>query len=606
MKSNLKVQRIACLPTVLINKIAAGEVIEAPYSVIKEVVENALDAGAQSIRIETRAAGMQQIRIEDNGCGIHKKDLKLSVERHATSKISSLDDLDSVLSFGFRGEALASIASVSRLTIQSKIIPNDSGYMLECRGGDILNLEEVVCKNGTKITIEELFYATPARRKYIKSERSENIRNAKEIQKIALAHPQKRFVYIRDGKEKFDFYKADNLLERITQVYNKQLQDNLLEIDYEENGMRLSGYISNEKYFRANRDGQYLYINSRPVEIKNFSWYIKKAYGELLAHKAQPMYFLFLELDPGRVDINVHPQKREVRLLDERLLHNLVMHALEPVLRPIDPLGFIFAQNKSGHVPLLSHSVENHTEPMFAKPFQSQTQWPVGNPELSSGIRSGSSDISGSINETNQNQYHHKKSAEEIRASFVPTRHFGTIFGTYILAQGEDGLYIVDQHTAHERVNYEKKRKELQEDKDSRQILLTPVVIELSGDEKEEILSRSVTLASCGFVVDDYGPCTIAIREVPTYIDPGSESSTLLHLMHRIAEGETGISLYDDYAALKSCKASIRKNDHVDGAVISSILMELASCENPSRCPHGRPTMIKITQNELDKMFHRV
>ncbi|MEQ9365781.1 MAG: DNA mismatch repair endonuclease MutL [Leptospirales bacterium] len=646
MSASIKSPRIHRLAPVLVDKIAAGEVIEGPHSVLKELIENSLDAGATRLRLETKAGGMESILVEDDGIGIHPDDLKASVQRHATSKIVELEDLDDIDTFGFRGEALASIASIAHLEIRSRraLDPENSGEStgpgarIECRGGELVHTEAVACNPGTTIRVSELFYATPARRKFVKAERTENARNHQAILRLALANPHVRFEYIRDGKEYFNL-PPQELPERVAQVYRSQIGKHLVEVEGESGGLRLRGFLTDEGFFRANRDGQYQYINNRYVEIKNFSYFVKKAYGELLPPGSHPYFFLFLDIDPQRVDVNVHPAKREVRLLDESLLHSLIVKSVSRVLRPQSPLNFAryasdaFAQGRApkpananqlfGGAARLIHD----QDVLLARPEAPRPVFEIDPSDLAAtraargpgdassasaeqgygrvGSANGSLSGDAAENSPDGRVGAHGENDPDRRHEFLPRRHFGVLYGTYILAEGDDGLYIIDQHTAHERINYEKMRRKLEAMRGQRQALLHPIPVDCLPDELTAVLGAREELLESGFLIEEFGPTSYIVREIPPYLEPGSETELVLHLIHRVLEGEEQVRLYDEYAAMKACKASIKRNDHVSGEVLSEILKELAACENPSRCPHGRPTMLRISPAELDRMFHR-
>ncbi len=618
MTASTNSKRIQRLPPVLVDRIAAGEVIDAPYSVIKELAENSLDAGATRIVVETRSAGAELILVEDNGAGIHAEDLPASLERHATSKISTLEDLETILSFGFRGEALAAIASVSHLEIRSRRADVKLGALIESRGGEISRNESVACNQGTTIQVRDLFYATPARRKHLKSERTENIRIYQQIVRLALARPDVHFIYKRDDKEFLNLPAVADLRDRIAAVYQSKLERYLQPVEAESSGLRLRGYVAGPEYHRANRDGQFQFINGRSVEIRNFSYLVRKAYGELLPPGAHPYFFLFLEIDPARVDVNVHPAKREVRLLDESLLHGLVVNSIARVLRPDSPLAFS-GFSSLDHAPRMRHGyapAQSDQSTLIERPFAGvstafEIHAPSGREPTSRAFPPGQApDEFGEIFEAavgDESRLHDSTGAEQAgRArAFLPRRHFGVIFGAYILAEGDDGLYIIDQHTAHERINYEKMRRKMEALRGQRQPLLHPFTIDCLPDELRSILERRDELLESGFLIEEFGPRSYIVREAPGYLEPGGEQEAMVHLIHRILEGETGVRLYDEYAAMKACKASIKRNDYVSGPVLSDILQELAACENPSRCPHGRPTMIKITPDELDRLFYR-
>ena len=640
--------RICSLSPILIDKISAGEVIEGPFSIIKELIENSLDAEANSIRIQTKAAGKEEIIIEDNGIGIHPEDMEDSITRHTTSKITVLEDLEQLYSYGFRGEALAAIASVSHLQIKSYRQGQDIARQLNCRGGKLLSNDSISHTKGTTITVSNLFYSTPARRKYLKADRTENAKNHKEIIKLALALPNISFTYFREGKE-FAAYPAEQTLpERISIIFDKQLAPHLLEVKAEYMGLELSGYISSPEYFRANRDGQFSFVNKRPVEIKNLSFFVRKAYEELLGPNMQPYFFLYLNLDPARLDANVHPQKKEIRLLDQGLLHNLVFDSLTKVLRPRTPLNLNHIHRKpdldkprqkaSSTAPTALPFSENlQVSPGYILSFHqglANTAKDTTNlqPQTESGLLQDTTPQDNTIKQEHYSFNAKRKSSQpiseketansknfqtptknsvlhkpkELQPVFSFQRHFGTILSTYVLAEGNDSLYIIDQHTAHERVNYEQNLNQLAALSNERQALLDPIPVNCLPDELERIIAHQKQLLANGFLVEPAGQKSYLIREIPPYVHPGTELDILLHLLHRVFEGESNLTLYKDYAAMKACKASIKKNDAISGELLGEILQALPKCKEPGRCPHGRPTMVQISRKELDRMFQRI
>ncbi len=590
--SNISQARIRLLPPVLVDRIAAGEVVDGPYSVVKELIENSIDSGARRLHIETVAAGMDRIVVSDNGTGISFDELPLSLERHATSKIESLEDIESIASFGFRGEALASISSVSHLTVVSTREGSTEGGRIVSRGGRIEQHERVAATEGTTVTVSELFYAVPARRKFARSERIENARIYREILKVAFAHPDLDLVYLRDGRELLRLRADEDLRERAAHVFRAGMEERLIAVSGTAGPFRLRGYVGDEHTHRTNRDGIFTYVNGRCVEIQNLPYLVRKAYGELLPHGAHPYAFLFLELDPRDVDVNVHPAKREVRFRDASALHSLVLRSVFEALRPGEPVAF--------------PSSAARTAPASAERLPLSAMAPAPTSATLHETEAGPVLFSAPVGEP-QGPFEIRGDADDRRVSraFVPIRHFGVVFGTYILAEGEDGFYFIDQHTAHERVNYERVRARLGELKDRRQPLLEPIVVECLPDELTHVVEESARLLEAGFCVEEFGPRAYAIREVPAYLEPGTESEALAHVIQRLADGESVVRVYDDLAAMKACKASIKRNDHVSGPTITEILLQLAACEDPSRCPHGRPTLIRLSRSELDRMFHR-
>jgi DNA mismatch repair protein MutL len=579
--------KIRQLDPVLIDKIAAGEVIDGPYSIVKELLENSIDAGATVIKVYTLGAGMDGIIIEDNGEGIFYQDLPLSISRHATSKIETLDDIENIGSFGFRGEALASIASISHLEIKSKT-QDENGAFLECRGGKILRHEYAACNRGTVIKIGDIFYSTPARKKYIKSERSENNKIYQTILKMAIANYRIHFSYFRDDKEFLALPVVENHLDRLRDIYGNSIAENLIPVKEHHEDIYLSGFIGKPDCYRSNRDAQYVFINGRSVELKNASFLVKKSYGELLPHGAHPYFFLMIDVNPLRVDVNVHPAKKEVRLLDEAIINSMIIRSVTSSIHTGNPISFSDLSGKYKEQFAVKHDVISETESLLSP---ATANFIIRNEHA--------------LQHTQNTNTAVTDTAESGKMKFLPKKHFGVIFGTYILAESEDGLYIIDQHTAHERVNFEKMKRKIQEQTGNRQSLLHPIVVSMLPDEISFILSHAEDLINSGFNVEQIGPNALAIREIPAFIEAGMETDLLHKMISHLASGDPLIKVYEDIAAMKACKASIKKNDVISPSVLNGILEELSHCEEPSRCPHGRPTMIKITQRDLDKMFLR-
>ncbi|MCP5483168.1 MAG: DNA mismatch repair protein MutL, partial [Spirochaetales bacterium] len=414
-----------------------------------------------------------------------------------------------------------------------------------------------------------------------------NQRNLREIMRIALANPGVSFDYFREGKSHISVVAAEDLRTRICQLWPGKPGQHLVRVQAQSGGLQLSGFITDEHFYRANREGQYSFVNGRPVDVKHLSYLVRKAYGEILPPGAHPYYFLFLEVDRTRVDVNVHPAKQEVRLLDQPALHGLVLEAIHKALRPVTPLSMPGIAGEGGHSgPRFQHSLTAVEEVLLGAPLPLRAAVDI-NP---SGSSPGAPE---------------SFSNREDQMAFLPDRHFGVFFGTYILAESADALFLIDQHTAHERINYEKQRRNLEGQAGKRQALLHPIAIDCLPDELEQVLNHEQALAESGFLVEAFGPRSYIVREVPPYLEPGAEEEAILHLIHRTLEGERGVRLYDEYAAMKACKGSIKRNDRVDDSVLSSIIRELSQCENPSRCPHGRPTMYRISRAELDRWFHR-
>lgn len=582
----------------LINQIAAGEVIESAHSVVKELMENSMDASATQVDVESKDGGLSLLRITDNGTGIEPEDLEPALKRHATSKIQDYKDLESVLSYGFRGEALASIASVSRLTLESGTKEQKTAWKTRSVAGKISEKEEIPGFIGTKILVEELFFNTPVRRKFLKSIRSEDKKIRDRVTTQALAREDVRFRLFQDGKEVFVLPTRENKKERIIDLFGENFRDHLLEVSLERGGIQATGYISDPDFYKSNRTGQFIFINGRPIEIKYSSVLLKKAYDELLPPNGHPYCFLFFEIDPSRVDVNVHPAKREIRFLDEDGFNGFFLALIQKELRSSTPVSFLELKKR-----LLKPASETHSTTSFYQ-ARSSGKNPLLGRELFSGVSKQEGfelDRMGpgvSLSELTDERVKH--------SSFVPKKHFGVLFETFILAEAEDGFYIIDQHTAHERIRYEEVLRKLEKRNYGIQPLLTPIRIDVSKQEQEDILNRKKEYEEVGIFLDPLGEDSIVLREIPAYMEPGQEKEIVLDFLNRTEGKETSEpELYDLMAKCVACRSAIKKGDQLSDPILAEILNRLSYCENPSRCPHGRPTLVKLSRDDLERMFHR-
>lgn len=582
----------------LINQIAAGEVIESAHSVVKELMENSMDASATQVDVESKDGGLSLLRITDNGTGIEPEDLEPALKRHATSKIQDYKDLESVLSYGFRGEALASIASVSRLTLESGTKEQKTAWKTRSVAGKISEKEEIPGFIGTKILVEELFFNTPVRRKFLKSIRSEDKKIRDRVTTQALAREDVRFRLFQDGKEVFVLPTRESKKERIIDLFGENFRDHLLEVSLERGGIQATGYISDPDFYKSNRTGQFIFINGRPIEIKYSSVLLKKAYDELLPPNGHPYCFLFFEIDPSRVDVNVHPAKREIRFLDEDGFNGFFLALIQKELRSSTPVSFLELKKR-----LLKPASETHSTTSFYQ-ARSSGKNPLLGRELFSGVSKQEGfelDRMGpgvSLSELTDERVKH--------SSFVPKKHFGVLFETFILAEAEDGFYIIDQHTAHERIRYEEVLRKLEKRNYGIQPLLTPIRIDVSKQEQEDILNRKKEYEEVGIFLDPLGEDSIVLREIPAYMEPGQEKEIVLDFLNRTEGKETSEpELYDLMAKCVACRSAIKKGDQLSDPILAEILNRLSYCENPSRCPHGRPTLVKLSRDDLERMFHR-
>lgn len=570
----------------VINKIAAGEVIESGHSIVKELIENSLDAGATRIEIESNNGGLEKIVISDDGSGILPDDLDLLLERHSTSKIADIADMEDIFTYGFRGEALSSVASIARMTIQTGISHEQPAYTIKSENGMILEKKESRPFKGTKIEIDDLFYNTPVRRKFIKSEKLEDRKIKDRVAIAAMSHPFASFKLIQNGKIIFNLQPEDQL-ERIVSIFGEQFRDHLLAVNLERRGISATGFISDSDLYRSNRMGQYIFVNGRDIEIKYSSVLLKKSYGELLPTGAHPWCFLFFTINPRHIDVNVHPTKKEIRFLDEQGFHGFFFSMLQLKLHTNEPVGFSefkknIIQNKPENIPQSNFQQILHQD-IFPSPLMSEGY---------------------NVENTGAGIEFAAMTANASRREFIPKKHFGLLFRTYIIAEAEDGLYIIDQHTAHERIRYEEILKVLRKKNYNVQPLLTPIKIDLSKDDCKDLLALKVELTEAGILIEEFGEGSLVIREIPNYIDPGREKEIILDFFERIKTER--VEIFDEMAKSVACRTAIKKGDYLSDHILAEILNRLSYCENPSRCPHGRPTLIKITKEDLDKMFYRI
>ncbi|MGJ4788811.1 DNA mismatch repair endonuclease MutL [Leptospira koniambonensis] len=591
--------RIQELSPELINQIAAGEVIESAHSVLKEMMENSVDAGADTIEVESRDGGLTSLLLSDNGSGIIEEDIPLAIQRHATSKIRTLKDLELVSSYGFRGEALASIASVSKLTIETGTgLP--TAWKVRAEKGQILSKESIPGFQGTKILVEDLFYNTPVRRKFLKSVRSEDKKIRDKVTVQALAREDIRFRFVQDHKEIYRL-PPKNKRERIIDLFGENFRDHLLEVQLERKGWKATGYISDPDFYKSNRTGQFIFVNGRPVEIKYSSHLLKKCYDELLPPNAHPYCFLFFEVDPESIDVNVHPAKKEIRFLDEEGFNTFFLQLIQKELRSSTPVSFLELKNRllrpepkkmESTLYSFSGSSSSGTEQhLLGGALYEEVKHSPSFPVEAVGPGSRLDDL------TDMPIKH---------SEFIPKKHFGLLFETFILAEGEDGFYIIDQHTAHERIRYEEVLRKLKKKNYGIQPLLTPVRIPVSKQEAEDIKDRLGEYQEVGLKLDSLGEDTMVLREVPGYFLPGHEKEIVLDFLNRTGGKEVPEpELYDLMAKCVACRSAVKKGDQLSDHLIAEMLNRLSYCENPSRCPHGRPTLVKLTREDLERMFHR-
>lgn len=607
---------IRILPSNLVNQIAAGEVIERPASVVKELVENAIDAGASSIEITLLDGGKGMISVTDDGKGMLPEELSLAVERHATSKLPD-DDLFNINFLGFRGEALPSVASVSRLSITSRPRGADSAFKIEVNGGQKSEVKPAAGNFGTRIEVRDLFYATPARLKFLKSNASEVAQCVDIVQKIAIANPCIAFTLYDENKRKifFDASPKDApnaTMHRIESVMGKDFAQNSLQLDEKRDNIRISGFVSLPTYNKANSLSQYLFVNSRPVRDKLLLGALKGAYQDVLPSNRYPACVLFFEVNPQYVDVNVHPTKAEVRFFDAGAVRGLLVSAVRKLLSTGSSAG---ADAEANNINLAEYvhffgepeKPEKHNDNMcmISDNFVQMSGFPKGR---------GYSAPAAKQEYIPQLENEYSVKTEEVEnvedaENFPLGLAKAQFHNTYIISQAKDGIVIIDQHAAHERITMEKMKKNLLENKKiETQILLIPEVVDLSISEKQKILEIAPELSKAGLEVEEFGASAVIVREIPALIKNCDVKKLVTDLAQEAQEWNRGFSLDDKInhiCATCACHGSVRAGRSLNFEEMNHLLREMETTERSGQCNHGRPTYIKLSLSEIEKLFAR-
>lgn len=598
--------RIHPLSIQLVNQIAAGEVVERPASVVKELLENSLDAGATRIEVDVEQGGVKLIRVRDNGSGIHRDDLALALSRHATSKISNLDELEAVTSMGFRGEALPSIASVSRLQLISREQGSDSGWMLSSDGSsEITPPQPASHPTGTTIEVRDLFYNTPARRKFLRTDKTELAHIDQLVKRLALSRFDVAFHLRSNRRETMTLPVALMQPEkerRIAELLGPAFLEQSFNMRNEAAGLVLTGWVAHPTFSRSQADMQYFYVNGRSVRDKLVTHAVRQAYRDVLFHGRHPAYVLFLELDPRLVDVNVHPTKHEVRFRDGRMMHDFLFRSLHRTLAESSP-GFqvdrstgeiVAAEGTEAAGPTLRSALSP-----ASKPSPQQTPFRFKVREQRSGYQAGFA------MQTPAPQ----GEAPEREGATPPLGYaLAQLKGIYILAENESGLVLIDMHAAHERITYERLKQSLSERQLGSQPLLVPLAVAVSRREADMAEEHSALFKRLGMAVDRIGDETLVVREVPVLLQ-GTDSERLLRdlLADLVVFGnsERVESEIDKVLATMACHSSVRANRRLSIAEMNALLRDMERTERSDQCNHGRPTWSQLALDDLDKLFMR-
>ena len=600
---------IRVLPELLINQIAAGEVVERPAAALKEILENSLDAGVTRIDIELTQGGVKRLRVADDGRGMSADDLPLAMARHATSKIASLNDLERVASLGFRGEALASLAAISRLTITSRKTQAKFANRIEAVGGLLSQVEPAALEAGTVVMAEDLFFNTPARRKFLKTEATEFSHCLDAAQRIAMAVPHVAISLTHNGRSVWQYQMSDSA-KRISAILGKGFGEASLMIDEPHPACSLSGSVALPRYSRAGRDQQYLFVNGRFVRDKLLTHAVRSAYADILHGHRHPAYVLFLAIDPSMVDVNVHPAKSEVRFRDSRGVHQFVFHALQKALAQptsgdagptANPMTWISGSGQHAFRPAYQGSLGNMAarEPnAFYESLRGEAA-----EETIGGVRSP-------LASQDENARNTPPNKEVWYSSDIPPLGFALaqLHGIYVLAQNAKGLVLVDMHAAHERIVYEKLKAALDLNQLASQPLLAPIAVALGERDIELVAENHAFFARLGFDLAPLSVSDIAIRAVPAMLPSLDAPAMLRELLDDLAEHGASRALTeqrDEILGTMACHGAVRANRMLTIPEMNALLRQMEQTERSGQCNHGRPTWYQFAIGDLDKLFMR-
>ncbi|MEJ2308899.1 MAG: DNA mismatch repair endonuclease MutL [Gammaproteobacteria bacterium] len=596
-ESTTAARRIGALPSVLVNQIAAGEVVERPASVIKELAENSLDAGAGRIEIHVEQGGMKRMQVRDDGSGIHPDDLSLALSRHATSKLQSLEELERIASMGFRGEALPSIASVSRLTLTSSAEGAQQGHAITSEG----ELRPAAHPRGTTVDVRDLFYNTPARRKFLKTEKTEFGHIEQLVRRLSLARYDVAFSLTHNRKPVLQLNTADNTAgrqQRIARVLGQGFVDNSLAFEQEAAGLRLWGWVGLPTFSRSQADMQHFFVNGRMVRDRLVTHAVRQAYQDVLYHGRQPAYLIYLELDPVMVDVNVHPTKHEVRFREGRLVHDFIFRTLHQVLADTRP-------REEGAAPSLEpREAVSVADASRAAPVQSA---------LGLGVRERSSAYGAAFAMQRPAPPAGMPAAATAEAqpdAAMPPLGYALaqLHGVYILAQNAAGLVVVDMHAAHERITYERMKAAFADERLKSQPLLVPVSVQVSPREAELAEEQQAWFARLGMEIDRLGEGALAVRSMPVYLHGADAERLLRDLLSDFAIYGDSSRISEEINAILStmaCHGAVRANRKLTLEEMNGLLRDMERTERSDQCNHGRPTWMAFSLGDMDKWFKR-
>lgn len=570
----------------LVNQIAAGEVIERPSSVVKELVENSIDSGADRILVDVKDGGKTFIKVTDNGCGMSRTDLEMALQRHATSKIGSEADLWRIKTMGFRGEALASIASVSKMVLKSKPAGDVGGAMIECNGGDMVSATEVGMSDGTVIEVYDLFFNTPARQKYLKKDSTELGQITSVMNNIALANPSIAFKLIHNGKVVFDLSPVTDLISRVRDVFGVATADAMIPVFYGGSSFQIEGFVGKPALSRSTTKHQYFFVNGRYIQHFVLAHSIKSAFHSMLMENKKPVFVINITIDPSLIDVNVHPRKLEVRFEDQqrmiRTMYSCVKAALEK--ESLTPLGITESKRYMSDSFPKSEPVKGDVQDAisFSKEFLAERD----------------------TQQIKQTSLPTSMSDEEEEEAM---KAISQVSESYIVAQDSGGLVLIDQHAAHERIRYEQLMDQYENEQKAVQPLLVPLQIEFSGEEAGVIEGNKDIFVGLGFDIEPFGGNTFVVNGVPAFLSGEDAQQVIKGVLDDLLNESkpSRVQGFEEVINYMSCRSAIKFGQKLSLGEMQVLIDDMGKLKRPYTCPHGRPTMISLTLSELEKMFGR-
>ncbi|MCI6354104.1 DNA mismatch repair endonuclease MutL [Eubacterium coprostanoligenes] len=632
--------QINILPKEVYQLIAAGEVVERPSSVVKEMIENSVDAGAKNITVEIKNGGSTYIRITDDGCGIARSEVKKVFISHATSKIKVSDDLDKIGTLGFRGEAMASISAVAKVQLLTRTPDEEIGTRYEIAGGQELDFSDAGCPVGTTIVVADIFFNTPARMKFLKKDVTEANAVAGVVERIAVSHPEISFRFIRDGKQTLITSGNGDLKSTIYSVFGREFANSLIPVDYEINNMRVSGFVTKPSMSRKSRGMQFFFINSRLVKSQTAMAALEQAYRNSIMVGRFPGCVLNIECNSSFVDVNVHPAKIEVRFANEKPVFELVYYGVKNAIEMLDtPKEAHFSAPRptqttvNGKIDFFKPKEEMPTQMQFKQESNPDDFWRVASPDVVRDKSPKSEEAQNYVEESTttakldlskftkpatsseqqannepETQEQTKPLPKQEKAESVEVPDFrlvGEIFKTYIIIEMDGDCYMIDKHAAHERMNFEALKASTEI---ASQVLLSPVAVRLSREEYNAVLSNLDLYSKCGFAIEDFGNSTVLVRECPSILDGEDVSGLVEETASKLLDGKTDITpeQMDWIFHSASCRAAVKAGDKTSPYEMELFVKKLLANPNIRYCPHGRPVMIKLSKYDIEKQFGRI